>query len=319
MRAVITRLNPNGAREKLLVDGWIDCPNPQANQIKTRTLFSGISNGTDRNDLIGGNYANYRSNETLPTSFGYQNVGKVIAVGPDVKTLNIGDIVYLSQNHLEYCLVPEDSLLVKLPNQVNPEEAALLGLASAAMRSCRTASLEEGDRLLIVGAGCIGQIAAQIANTMGARVTICDIDQRRLDLAQRIGAAELVLELDENNWGSFIKKNTYQAVLDVAGVVGMEDRLIEATVRGGIVLFIAGRFQVKYTFNLGQSREITIKQNSHFDNENLTDVCNLLADKQLDIRAIIRHVFPIEDANKIYEIIRDKPHELLGTVFNWTT
>ena len=52
-----------------------------------------------------------------------------------------------------------------------------------------------GDRLLIVGAGCVGQAAAQIAAAMGARATLCDVDPQRLAVARQIGAAETVLDV----------------------------------------------------------------------------------------------------------------------------
>ena len=318
MQAVITRLKPDRIREKIWVNNWPDTPNLLASQVKTKTLFSGISNGTDRNDLIGGNYATYRPHEILPNTFGYQNVGQVIEVGSDVKTLNIGDLVYLSQNHIEYCVVPEDSLLVKLTAQIHPQEAALLGMASTAHRSCRYANLKSGDKLLIVGAGCIGQMVAQIARHLGVKVTICDVDAGRLRLAEELGSAELVLNTAGDNWDLYIPDRTYQAAIDLAGALGMEDKLIAATVRGGTVLFIAGRFQINYTFNLGQSREITIKQNSHFDNQDLVAVGQLVDSGKLKIMPLIRDIVPVKDAHKIYEILRSEPQRLLGTVFDWT-
>ena len=56
-------------------------------------------------------------------------------------------------------------------------EAALLGICSVAMRTCRNAELSVGERVLIVGAGILGQVAVQVAAGMGARATICDIDE----------------------------------------------------------------------------------------------------------------------------------------------
>ena len=43
-----------------------------------------------------------------------------------------------------------------------------------------------GERVLVVGAGCVGQTTAQIANAMGTRVTLCDIDEKRLEVASQI-------------------------------------------------------------------------------------------------------------------------------------
>jgi 2-desacetyl-2-hydroxyethyl bacteriochlorophyllide A dehydrogenase len=315
MRAIVTRLLPDGRREKTLVTGWPDPPEPAGNQVKTRTLCSGVTNGTERNDLVRGNYAH--ADAQLPAGWGYQNVGQVIAAGPGVKALRVGDLLYMSQDHVEYCLVPEDSLLIRLPPDIDPRHAALFGMASVAMRSCRHADLRMGQRLLVVGGGFIGQAAAQIAAAMGARVTLADIDPRRIETARAIGAAEQVCDVSGDGWERHIRDGEYDAVLDVAGVIGMETKLIAAARTRGTVLFIAGRFEVTYTFNVGQGREITLKQNSHFDNDDLANVCRLAARGTLCIAPLIQDVVPAEEAGRIYDLLRDAPHQLFGTVFTW--
>lgn len=315
MRALVTRLKEDRTREKVLVADWPEPKGPGGNQVKTKTLYSGITNGTERNDLIGGNYAS--SDESLPAGWGYQNVGRVIETGPDVKHLNVGDVLYISAEHTEYVVVPEDSLLIRLPEDVDPAHASLFGMASVAMRSCRNADVRMNERVLIVGQGFIGQIAAQIANLMGGRVSVCDIDARRLDLARHIGAAEAVFDVSGDGWDKQIEAGVFDAVIDLAGVVGMEDRLVQAACHRGRVVFIAGRFKVEYTFNQGQGREITIKQNSHFDNDDLAGICRLVARDMVHIQPLIQDIVPVTEAQGIYDTLRDEPGKLLGTVFDW--
>jgi 2-desacetyl-2-hydroxyethyl bacteriochlorophyllide A dehydrogenase len=315
MRALVTRLREDRSREKVLVEDWPDPGPPTGSQVRTRTLFSGVTNGTERNDLMRGNYAH--PDEALPAGWGYQNVGEVVALGPEVQELAIGDALYMSQDHLEYCLEGEEGLHVKLPDRVAPRDAALFGMASVAMRSCRHADLRMGDRFLIVGAGCVGQSAAQIANAMGARVTLCDIDEGRLDAARQIGAAEEVVNVSGEGWAERVPEGVFRAVLDVAGVPGMEDALIRAAAWRGTVLFIAGRSRVEYTFNVGQGREITIRQNSHFDRSDLENVCRLVQRGAVRLDGLIRHVVPVAQAKGVYDALRDEPSKLLGTVFDW--
>jgi threonine dehydrogenase-like Zn-dependent dehydrogenase len=308
-------LRDDGLREKRLVDDWPEPDSPTGSQVRTRVLFSGVTNGTERNDLIGGNYA--RSTDALPGGCGYQNVAEVIEVGPDVEDLAVGDLLYMSQDHLEFCLENEDGLHIKLPDDVEPEHAALFGVGGVAMRCCRNADLRMGDQFLVVGAGIVGQLAAQIANAMGARVTLCDVDERRLTVAREIGAAEEVVDVAGEQWAGQIPDAGFRAVLDVAGVSGMEDDLIRAAEHGGSVLFIAGRHKVEYTFNLAQGREITIKQNSHFDRSDLDNLCRLVRKRQVKFGPIIQDVVPISEAARVYDTLRDEPALLLGTVFDW--
>ena len=241
----------------------------------------------------------------------------MIETGPDVAELAVGDLLYINADHMEYVVAREDGLLIKLPEDVDPRHAALFGMSGVAMRSCRHADLRMGERVLVVGQGFIGQMAAQIANVMGARVSVCEIDPRRLGLARRIGAAEEVFDVAGDGWEKHVADGTFDAVIDVAGVEGMEDQLIRALKSRGRLLLIAGRFDVEYTFNLGQAHEITIRQNTGYDRDDLANLCRLIRRGLVDIAPLLQDVVPVMDASRIYDTLRDDPHELSGTVFVW--
>ena len=316
MRTLSIQGLPDKRRQKVLVHDWPEPEGPTGNEVKTETIYSGITNGTERNQLIGGNYA--PKDEQLPTGGnGYQNVGRVIEVGPDVSELQVGDVLYMSAVHAEYAVMAEDDLLIKLPDSVDRTEAALFGMTSVAMRTCRNTELKMGERVLIVGAGIIGQVAAQIAAVMGARATLCDINPNRLEIARQIGAAETVLDVSGDGWEKGVADETFDAVIDFAGVPGMEDQFISAVRQRGRVIFIAGRGKVTYTFNLGQGREIQLKQNSHFDRDDLQNLCRLVDRGLVKIAPLIRDIVPVSEAKRIYDTLRDNPNELLGTVFVW--
>ena len=315
MRALVTRLRPDNTREKLLVDDWPAPPAPTGNQVKSRTLYSGITNGTEHNDLTGGNYAH--PDDALPAGWGYQHVGRVIETGPDVTQLAAGDLVYINADHMEYVVAREDGLLIKLPPDVDPTHAALFGMTGVAMHSCRHADLRMGERVLIAGQGFIGQMAAQIANAMGARVAVCEIDRRRLELAREIGAAEEIFDVAGDGWERQVADRAFDALIDAAGVEGMEDRLIRALKQRGRLMLIAGRFNVNYTFNLGQAHEINIRQNTGYDRDDLANVCRLVRRGLVRIAPLLQDVVPLTGARRTYDTLRDSPHQLLGTVFDW--
>jgi 2-desacetyl-2-hydroxyethyl bacteriochlorophyllide A dehydrogenase len=285
--------------------------------MKARTLYTGITNGTDHNHLVGGSYAH--AEDELPACWGYQTVGRVIATGPDVQTLKVGDLLYMSAAPTAYVVMPEDGLLVRLPETVEPTHAALFGMASVAMHACRTADLRLGERVLLVGQGCIGLVAAQIATVMGARVTVCEIDAQRLEVARQVGAAERLVNVADDGWRRHIAEQTFDVVIDLAGVAGMEDQLIGAVRHRGRVVLVAGRFEVRYTFSLGQGREITIKQPSHFDQDDLDNVCRLVRRDLVHLAPLLHDLVPVTEAPRFYDRLRDAPHTLLGTVFDWQT
>ena len=59
----------------------------------------------------------------------------------------------MSAIHAEYVVIAEDDLLIKLPALMNRMEAALFGMTSVAMRTCRNTELKMGERVLNRGGG----------------------------------------------------------------------------------------------------------------------------------------------------------------------
>lgn len=315
MRALVIKLLPDKRREKTLVTDWREPSAPKGNEVLCEAVWTGLTNGTERNQLIGGNYA--PSDENLPSGGGYQNVGRVIETGPDVSQLQVGDLIYASVDHVERFTIPENGLLHKLPDDVDPVEAALFGISGVAMHCCRRVEPRIGERVLVVGQGCIGMFAAQIAYSMGARVSVCDIDDSRLEQARQLGIAEHVFNTSGDGWNTQIAQGSYDVVMDFAGAVDMVTPMIQACKTRGRLLLVAGRFDVNYTFNVGQFKEISILHCSHFTRDDLDNLCRLLRQGSIKIAPLIRHRVPVNEASQIYNWLRDEPMRLLGTVFEW--
>ena len=315
MRALVVKPLPDKRREKVVATDWKEPAPPVGNEVLCQSVFTGLTNGTERNQLIGGNYST--SEDHLPVSDGYQNVGRVIETGPDVTKLQIGDLIYASVNHVERFTIREDGLLLKLPEDVDPGEAALFGISGVAMHCCRRVDPRIGEKVLIVGQGCIGMFAAQIAYAMGARVTVCDIEESRLEQIRQLGVAEQVFNTSGDGWDKQIHDGAFDAVMDFAGVPDMVTPMIRACKTHGRLLLVAGRFDVNYTFNIGQFKEISILQCSHFTCDDLENLCRFLRQGSIKIAPLIRHRVHLDEAPQIYRWLRDEPMRLLGTVFQW--
>lgn len=324
MKAFQTRKTDDGRREKRLVADLPEPPPPSPNQVTVRTLYSGLTNGTERNDLIAGNYST--PDADLPAGMGYQNVGEVIATGGDVTNVSEGDIVYsgtwLLSDHAERVTVPAIDFdrfeaFIRVPDGVEPSHAALFGVASVAVRVCRAADIRLGDRVLVVGLGGLGQLVTQVAGAMGACVTACDINPDRLELAGTIGAADQIINTAGSGWTDHVADESFDVVVDVAGVPGMEDSLLKAVRVLGKVLFIAGRGEVRYDFNIGQFKEVTLRQIAHFDNQDLERIAYLVQRGAVQIAPLIQQIVPARDCARIYDALRDQPDTLMGVVFSW--
>lgn len=126
-----------------------------------------------------------------PIPLGYSCAGEVIAVGAEVDEFRVGDRVACYglnfANHAEVNYIPRN-LAVKIPDGLADEHAAFVAIGSIAMQGVRLAELELGERVVVMGLGLVGQIAAQLARCNGASVLATDLDPKKCEMAMELGA-----------------------------------------------------------------------------------------------------------------------------------
>jgi threonine dehydrogenase-like Zn-dependent dehydrogenase len=160
--------------------------------VEVRTLYSGISRGTE--SLVFSGHVP-RSQFTVmrapfqegdfpgPLKYGYLNVG-VVEQGPP--TL-LGRVVFCLYPHQTRYVVPA-AAVVPVPDEVPPARAVLAGTVETAVNALWDAAPLVGDRIAVVGAGMVGcSVAAILARFPGARVELVDVDPARGAVAEALG------------------------------------------------------------------------------------------------------------------------------------
>ena len=293
---------------------------PESGRLFCQTIYSGLTNGTERNVLMGGNYGG-----KLPARCGYQNVGRILEVGEGCEGWQEGDLLFCGDfcQHVAFFNANPDGLVVKIPSSVDPKHAALFGMAGVAMHDVRRAETKLGDRVLIVGAGPIGQFTAQAARASGADVTVADINSERLAIAEECGSSIIEIVSDDT-WESIKEHYCFDIVFEDSGaaildqILGRSFSKKNLLKRRGKLVMIAGRFDVSYSFNAGQSLELAVLHAGHFSRDDLILLAKLVADGTVTVAPIIKDVVKIDKAIAVYERLRDDPASLFGTVFDWT-
>lgn len=122
---------------------------------------------------------------------GYSSAGVVIAVGAGVTELRPGQrVACVGANaavHAERAVVPAP-LCTAIPDGVTDAQAAFAAVGAIAAHGVRTAGVEAGSVVAVIGLGLVGQLAAQLATAAGARVVGVDLAPDRVELARRLGA-----------------------------------------------------------------------------------------------------------------------------------
>ena len=139
----------------------------------------------------------------------------------------------------------------------------------------------------------------------------CDIEESRLEQIRQLGVAEQVFNTSGDGWNAQIQDGAFDAVMDFAGVPDMVTPMIHACKTRGRLLLVAGRFDVNYTFNVGQHKEISILQCSHFTRDDLENLCRFLRQDSVKIAPLIHHRVHVDEAPQIYRWLRDEPMHLV--------
>ncbi|WP_291380370.1 alcohol dehydrogenase catalytic domain-containing protein [Demequina sp.] len=148
----------------------------------------------------------------------------------------------------ERLVVPASSL-VALPDEVDSVLGALVEPGGNALRSVRGANLRPGDSVLVIGAGTIGLLVAQIAQAQGAEVHLVGRSERSLNFARSLGFTRTTtLEgLD--------RKHPFHAVVDASNSKGAPALAVDIVEPGGRVVLVG----IAGEPSLIDTREVAIK------------------------------------------------------------
>lgn len=173
-------------------------------EVRVRTLFSGISAGTELSQYRGSSpFMNrewdsalrlFRDSATPSWTFpvrnlGYEEVGEVVEVGSTVTGLREGDRVFGTWGHRTMHTMSEsDALARRLAPDADPRYGIFSHIGAVALNGVHDARVRMGDLVVVFGLGVPGQIVAQIARASGATVVGVDPVPSRREMALKLGA-----------------------------------------------------------------------------------------------------------------------------------
>jgi D-arabinose 1-dehydrogenase-like Zn-dependent alcohol dehydrogenase len=207
-----------------------EAPKPQGTQVLLKMLAAGVCHSDlhiwDGYYEIGGGKRLMLADRgiKLPLTMGHENVGEIVAVGPDAKNVKVGDVrlvnpwmgcgeckvcqrgdenlclkpqnvgVFAQGGYATHMLVPSHRHLFDIGN-LKPEQAAPLACsgvtAYAALK--KVAATLQSEAVVIIGAGGVGLMGVTLARKMGAKdVVIVDIDPAKREAALKAGATKAV-------------------------------------------------------------------------------------------------------------------------------
>ena len=161
-----------------------ELPHRRDDEVLVRTLYSGVSRGTEalvfRGEVPPSQYramrAPFQEGEFPgPVKYGYSSVGEVVE-GPDALA---GRTVFCLYPHQDVYHVPATAV-TPLPDQLPAGRAVLAANMETAIGAVWDARPQVGDRVVVIGAGVVGLLVGWLCRqTAGVDVTMVDINPSR--------------------------------------------------------------------------------------------------------------------------------------------
>lgn len=168
-------------------------PAPGPGEVRVRTLYSGVSRGTESLVFRGEIPSSVaeamrapfqRGDFPGPVCYGYMNVGRVEHGPPDL----LGQTVFCLHPHQDHYVVPANAVR-PVPAAVPPARAILAANLETAINGVWDAGVGPGDRVTVIGAGVVGSLVAWLcARIPGTETTLVDPLPERRIVAEALGA-----------------------------------------------------------------------------------------------------------------------------------
>jgi 2-desacetyl-2-hydroxyethyl bacteriochlorophyllide A dehydrogenase len=323
---------------------------PGAGFVRVRTLYSGVSSGTELAFYRGTNpYLHKRWDPTLrlftPGSdggavqypllnWGYEEVGEVIeaGLGTDVA---LGTRVYGTWGHrAEHVIRAVDARARVLPAEVDPLVGTFSHIGPVTLNGVLDAQPRLGETVAVFGLGTVGQLVAQLARHAGARVIGVDLLPSRRSIAERLGT-ELLIDAERGGVAEQIKALTDGRGADVCIEASGSSRALHEAIRACAY----GSRVVALGFLQGEATGLLLGEEFHHNRVQL--VCSQIGgvaselqhrwDRARLVRTfmqlamsgaircteLITHRVPIAEAARLFNMLDEEPQSVLQAVLDF--
>lgn len=308
-------------------------PTPGENEFVLETRYSLISPGTELALYTGTHVGLPDPGNTwakFPFSPGYAAVGRVVSQGEGVPPTDADTLYFSGTGHASHCLAAQsgDVFLLPLPPGLAPEHALFCRLAAIAATALEVAPVNAGERVAVLGAGLIGNLAAQHFAVAGARVASVETNAARLQIARNCG-------LNAVEGGDGVGARLKQAlggepdvVIEATGVAALVNASLEMVRRRGRVVLLGsprGMTEINAYKHI-HSRGVTMTgaheglqgTDGLASRRELTEKSlSFIAHGKLKVAPLLTQILPASSIQQAYEMLIHEQDKALGVVLDW--
>ncbi len=229
-----------------------------------------------------------------------QNSGGYSGPGPDG---------YYGQKKFADYAVLKQSVVMPINNDIPAAEAGFLEPAATVVACIKKARIKPMEDVVVIGAGTMGLVNAQVAKAWGARVIITELMPKKIARAKEMGFAT-VIDAANTDPVEEVKKLTgglgADCVISAVGhtVAYKQGYQMLKQLRGRLIFFPAGypKPEMEIDPNELHYRKVELIGTVAADSADWQDSATLISKKLIDCSYSLEgQVFPLRDIQKAYE------------------
>ena len=317
----------------------MECAAPKEDEVSVKLEYSAISSGTEKANFVGernGTAVAENAAPEFPRTVGYSAAGTVTEVGSGVDDVAVGDRVVVFWGKHRKNITVKRKRVVKIPDGVSLEEAALAFIGTVPLAAIRKTALEIGESALVMGLGVLGIFAVQQLRAAGAYPVIAvDPVAERRELALKLGA-DVALDPTEEGFCEKVKQISDGGVNVCIEVTGLGIGLIQALdcmKKMGRVALLgctrSSKFEIDYygkVHGMGVSLigahtmarpKLESSHGLWTDADDLTAILKLTGSKRFNIKDMIFEIHSPAECQEIYTRLATEKTFPIGVLFDW--
>lgn len=320
-------------------------PVPKKGEALLKLLYGGVC-GSDL-----GSYRGTFAYVSYPRIPGHEFSAEIVEIEPNDKGLEPGMIVtcnpyfnctecYSCKRGLVNCCTTNQTMGVQREGAFSeyitmpieriydgkglpPKTLALIEPFCISYHGVSRADVQRGDKVLVIGAGTIGVLAAVAAKAKGAEVYISDVSEKKLDFAvKEFGLAGSILNESpacfEEKVDRITDGNGFDVAIEAVGLPSTFQNCIDAAAFGGkVVLIGVGKKNLDFNFTMIQKKELNIFGSRNALKKDFIELIDLIKEGKVDLEKIVTNTYQMEDAEQAFKEFDENAASMLKVVIEF--
>lgn len=185
------------------------------------------------------------------------------------------------------------------------------------------ANIQPNDKVLVIGAGTIGVLAAVAAKAKGAKVYISDVAENKMNYAiETFGLDGGILNDSPEN---FIKRveeitngNYFDVTIEAVGLPSTFQACIDAAAFGARMVQIGvGKRTHEFDFTLLQKKELNVYGSRNALKKDFLELIDLVKSEKVDLEKIVTNTYNLDEADKAFQDFSKNAASMLKVVIKF--